>query len=239
MRKESITLLLFIISLLSQKPLLAQDNKPLDAEYVFKLGITYEVLVGKPNKSGAPIETTAWYSGKKYSGIEMSKGEGMFSVYDIANNRLLMFMVGQKMAMSMDMSKMGQKIDSMKKQHPEKANIDNDFKVSKTGKSGKVLGYTCEQYQITSKKSNSLIWITRELGTGFANFSQIFPQMMKSNPSGSSLPDLSGVNDGIMLKMETISSETGDITKMEAKSIHKEGKTIKTAEYKLMAMPGH
>lgn len=219
--------------------LLAQSSKPLADEYTFKLGITYEITNGKPGEAKNTTATTFWFSDKNYAGFEMPKRQGMLMVYDLANKQMLTFMADKKMVMVMDMAMMEQKMEAMKKEQAGKPKTDVNVKITKTGKTEKILGYTCEQYQLSSSSGNSLIWVTKELGTGFTSFADTFSQMMQSNPSGNGIPDMKGMGNGVMLKMETTSATSGATSTFEATSIQKEGRKITSSEYKLMAMPGY
>jgi Domain of unknown function (DUF4412) len=218
---------------------IAQTSTALPAEYNFKMGVTYEMTNGKPGTTTNTSETTFWFSEKNYSAFESPKAKGFLMVYDLPNRQMLNFMTAQKMVMVMSMDKMMHQVDSMKQQKGAKTGTDKAPTITKTGLTEKILGYSCEQYKITSTSGNSLVWITKELGGGFGNFGQALSQLMHGNTGAADMPDLKGVSNGLMLKMETSSAESGTAFKLVAKSINKEGKTIKTADFKAMSMPGH
>ena len=239
MYKLSRYFILSISSCIFYASVFAQSSKALPAEYSFKLGITYELTGGKAGETPRTTTTTFWFSEKDYAGFDLPKQQGMLIVYDLPNKQMLTFMTDKKMVMVMDMGKMEQKIDSIKKQPSGQSKKEAGGKLIKTGKTEMILGYSCDQYQMTSSNSTALIWVTKELGAGFGNFAQGFSQLMKSNPSGTQMPDMKAMGNGMMLKMESKSTESGSISRLEAKSIHKEGKKISTAGYKIMAIPGN
>lgn len=239
MYKLSRYFILSISSCIFYASVFAQSSKALPAEYSFKLGITYEMTGGKAGETPRTTTTTFWFSEKDYAGFDLPKQQGMLMVYDLPNKQMLTFMTDKKIVMVMDMGKMEKKIDSIKNQSPGQPKTDPGVKLTKTGKTEMILGYKCDQFQMTSSNSTALIWVTKELGAGFGNFAQGFSQLMKSNPSGTQMPDMKAMGNGMMLKMESKSNESGSISKLEAKSIHKEGKTISTAAYKIMAIPGN
>jgi hypothetical protein len=112
-----------------------------------------------------------------------------------------------------------------------------EVKIRKTGKSENVLGYKCDQYEITSKDSKTLVWITTELGVGYSNLMSSLSMMMKTG-GGLSLPDTKGMTNGVMLKMEGTDLSNNKTIQLVAKSVNKDGMLIKTAGYKGMVMPG-
>ncbi|MBZ5857661.1 DUF4412 domain-containing protein [Flavihumibacter profundi] len=237
MKQITIYLLAALVAVFTTHNIQAQNAQDYPAEFIFKLGITYEMTSGKPGDTQKTMETTFWFSDQNYSGFNMGGQLGMMMVFDLPRNQLLSFIESQKMVMIMDLKKMQNKADSMNKAHNGDTSR-NDVKIRKTGKTEKILGYTCEQYQVTSKNTNMQIWLTKELGVSYAGFSKSFPMMMRANRSGNSTPDLKDAANSVMLRMETTSLESGATSKLEAKSIQKEGKTFPTAGYKKISMPG-
>lgn len=228
-----LTIILFIFSAGS---IYAQEADKLRDEYKFKLGITYEFSRIAKDQVKNSHEMNMWYSDAGFSGIEMNGKASMFMLYDMKSMKMITLMEAQKMAMMMDMKKMsGQiagRVDSAKKEA-------SDAKITKTGKTEKILGYSCEQYKITSKKTESLIWVTKELGAGFGDYSKSFGMLIGGKGGqGTGFPDMKGAADGVMLKMESTDTGTGDIIRMEATAVNKDGKNINTSGYKLMNMPG-
>lgn len=214
----------------------SQTSPALPAEYSFKLAIAYD-MKGK-NSEGQDRNTQVTYllSDKDYAGFEAG-GKGMTMVYDLPKQQMVTLMVSNKMAMIMDMKQMQARMEAMNKD--KKPDPDNNFKVTRTGKTEKILGYSCEIYEVSSSRSTMLVWITKELGSGYSSFAKSFSMMMKNGSSGASLPEFKEMAGGVMLKMQTTSKENSTTTSLEAKSIDKNGKTINTTGYKVMAMPAN
>jgi hypothetical protein len=213
----------------------AQTAKAPPAEYKFKLGVNYEMSRGKAaeNKN----EVSYLFSEGNYTGITMGD-QGMLIVYDLDKKMMITFMQQQKMYMIMDFDKIRQKAEEMSKDAGQKTPSATDTKITKTGKTETILGYKCEQYQVTGKNSNMLVWITTELGANYGNFMQGMSAIMKGGNMGAVFPEVKGMANGVMLKMETTDSSNNNSMQMVAKSINKEGLVFKTAGYKGMAMPG-
>lgn len=233
---KKIALLLFVAGFLPGLAARSQSSATLPTEFSFKLAITYD-MKGK-NSDGQERNTQITYllSDKDYAGFEAG-GKGMTMVYDLPHQQMITLMVSNKMAMIMDMKQMQARMEDLNKD--KKPDPDNDFKVTRTGKSEKILGYTCDIYEVSSTKSTMLVWITKELGSGYSSFARSFSMMMKNGRSGASLPEFKEMAGGVMLKMQTTSKENSTTTSLEAKSIDKGGKTINTTGYKVMAMPSN
>lgn len=232
---KKIAILLFMAGLFPAMAAWAQSSATLPAEISFKLGITYEMTGSKSGGQERNTQITYLLSDKEYAGFEAG-GKGMTMVYDLPNQQMITLMESNKMAMIMDMKQMQARMEAMNKD--KKPEPGNNFKVSRTGKTEKILGYTCDIYEVSSTKSTMLVWITKELGSGYTSFAKSFSMMMKNNPAGANLPEFKEMAGGVMLKMQTTSKENGSTTNLEAKSIDKGGKIINTTRYKVMAMPG-
>ena len=232
-----VALVLITIYLFPKENIYAQENTKLPDEYQFKLGITYEMSSGKNNNFKKGQEMSMWYSEAGYTGIGVGGQTGMFMVYDMKSMKMITLMEAQKMAMIMDMKKMAAQVAA--KTGADAKDVANT-KITKTGKKEKILGYACEQYQISSDKSESLVWITSELGSGFGDYAKSMAMAMGGSKAKKSVgfPDMKGVANGVMLKMEATDASTGEITRIEATSVNKDGKKINVSGYTMMNMPG-
>lgn len=232
---KKIATLLFTAGLLQGLAARSQSTATLPSAFSFKLGITYEMTGSTSGGQERNTQITYLLSDKDYAGFEAG-GKGMTMVYDLPHQQMITLMEPNKMAMIMNMKQMQARMEAMNKdKQPEP---DNNFKVTRTGKTEKILGYTCDIYEVSSTKSTMLAWITKELGSGYSSFAKSFSMMMKNNRSAASLPEFKEMAGGVMLKMQTTSKENNTTTTLEAKSIDKGGKVINTTGYKVMAMPG-
>lgn len=225
--------LLFCLLLACTGGLLLAQAKAIPAEYIFKTGVTYEM---KASTNAKANEMTSWFSTSSYTGMGMGE-QGIMMVYDMGSKQIVTFMEQQKMYMTMDMEKMKQKAADLAKQYEDKKPA-SDYKVAKTGKSEAVAGYPCEQWQVTSSDNKTLVWITTALGVNYSNMADGLMMLMKSGSGTGSIPDMKGMTNGVMLKMESTDLKNNNVVTMVAKSVNKAGMTIKTAGYKGMVMPG-
>jgi hypothetical protein len=232
-----VALILIAICTFPVGTLYAQESTKLPDEYRFKLGITYEISSGKNNNLKKSQDINMWYSEAGYTGVGMGNQTAMFMVYDMKSMKMITLMEAQKMAMTMDMKKIAEQ--AVAKTGATEKDAGN-VKITKTGKTEKILGYACEQYRISSDKSESLVWVTGELGSGFGNYAQSMAMAMGGGKAkkGLGFPDMKGVANGIMLKMEATDPSTGDVMRMEATSVNKDGKKINISGYTMMNMPG-
>ncbi|MGN6352093.1 MAG: DUF4412 domain-containing protein [Parafilimonas sp.] len=206
----------------------AQDGK----DYKFRLGITYNTSSGDKAH-----DISMWLSDDAYTGIEASESGGSaFIIFNMKDKKMITIMEAQKMAMIMDLGKyqqmMAQKMEEAEDSLPK-------VKVEKTGVTEKILGYNCDQYKITGDKSQTLVWITKELGSGFAGFSKSLMMMLnngRGKTQGASVPDIQAAADGVMMKMEATDLSSNKVTKMEATAINKDGKEVNISDYKIMSM---
>ncbi len=174
-----------------------------------------------------------WFSKGDYTGMESPKQKGFFMVMDLKDQKMITFMTDQKMAMIMDLAKMKQKMQGqVKEENP------NNVKVTKTGKSETILGYKCEQFQVESDDSQSLVWMTTELGSGMGNFAKSLAAMLETGSKPIRFPSMKGMENGVMLRMESTDKKSGNLSRFEAISVSKDGKIMATSGYKVMAMPG-
>ena len=229
LHSKHILLTLFIItSLLPFKTIYGQDTK----DYKFNLGINYDITTdGKTHNIGM------WLSDNVYTGMEAKEGgNSAFIIFNMKDKKMITVMESQKMAMIMDINKYpqmaAQQMNDSNKTQP-------NVQIVKTGVTEKILGYNCTQYKITSEKTESLVWITTELGTGFTNFSNSLMMMFnngKGKPQGTALPDTKGAENGVTLKLETTDLSTNKVIKLEATAINKDGKEIDITGYNIMSM---
>jgi hypothetical protein len=225
---KSVSLLL--LAILSTNAVVSQT---LPENYDFSLGITYEISSGKNGSLKKGEQMGMWFSKGDYTGMESPKQKGFFMVMDLKDQKMITFMTDQKMAMIMDLAKMRQRVQGQVKEEGP-----NNVKVTKTGKSETILGYKCEQFQVESDDSQSLVWMTTELGSGMGNFAKSLAAMLETGPKPIRFPSMKGMENGVMLKMETTDKKSGNLSRFEAVSVTKDGKKMATDGYKVMAMPG-
>lgn len=199
--------------------------------YDFGIGITYETLVAEGGRKSGDALMTMWFSDQPYLGMQATDGkEQMFTV--LHDGQIVIFMENQKSYMAIGKA-MFEAMGSAAAKYIEEEGEDDHKEVTLTRLPDEtVLGQRCKVYLAKTEDGESRVWYTDELGVdmlkGFAeNLSTLTRQNFRQQmPAG--MEDLSGV----MLKMEFKDLESGEIMTMEAKTIHREGKRIKSADYK-------
>ncbi|KIC96276.1 DUF4412 domain-containing protein [Flavihumibacter solisilvae] len=197
-------------------------------DFNFKSGITYSM---SNSSNSGPNEMTMWFADNQYSGVEMGGQSAFFMVYDMKNQAAVNIMPAQKMYMVMDLKKMKEKMKS-KTENPD----SEKPVITKTGKTEKILGYNCEQYLIKTNKSESLVWVTKDLGIDGAAFAKSFGEIM-GNQDNSSPINTYGLS-GVMMKMEVTEKDSKEKATLVATKVHKDGKSVDVTGFKKMNMPG-
>jgi len=217
---------------------LAQASARLADSYHFKIGITYEVSQGNKDKPKKGTEMNIWLSDEHYTGVNPGGKAAMFMIYDLKAQKMFTLMEEQKMAMVMDVQKM---MEQMAGEANTNAEGESNIKISKTGKSEKILNYNCDQFLIENRENKSLVWITKELGSGFGNYIQSIAMSMQKNKGSQknrTIPAFGEMVDGVLLKLESSDGSKGEITRLEAIAVHPEGKSINTDGYKVLSLGG-
>ncbi len=172
-----------------------------------------------------------------YYGIELlevkdSKGEmpETFMVFDYASLKMvsLMNMSGQKMGFAMAL-KEDQIEEWMKSENEDEAD-KSEF--TKTGKTKEILGYTCDQYTVSSEDGNGEFWITNDADLQIGLALNAMSQNSKGK-KGYDMPE--DYPEGAILEM-TYADNKGEGMKWLATSIDKNSnRTIQTSDYSFMS----
>ncbi|MDZ7612611.1 MAG: DUF4412 domain-containing protein [Flavobacteriaceae bacterium] len=200
------------------------------------------VTDGKP----VNMDYSLWFSSdENYMGmvVENIKTEsdqnnqmpGMLTILDEGNQAMIIIMEEQKIAQLMSM----ESIKKMAKDIDEEGLKDNKteaYKVQKTGKSKKILGYTADEYQSQTDDGKITYWITQDLKFYQKNMFYSMNQSMGGN--NFELPEYA---NGFLLEMHfvgTAKDNTGDTMTMTIKDIQKKNKTITMGDYQRMNLNG-
>jgi hypothetical protein len=127
--------------------------------------------------------------------------------------------------------KMGMRMKLDEEQYTEEAQ-NQDIKVTKTGKSKEILGYSCDEYEVTSKSAYMLVWITEEL-----ELPDFYRALAASNPSANYLK---GFPEGFLMEMKMWpeGKQGSQSVEMEVTALHLDHPNeISTAGYQIMEMP--
>ncbi|MCF6279567.1 MAG: DUF4412 domain-containing protein [Flavobacteriaceae bacterium] len=147
----------------------------------------------------------------------------MISIMDLdqGKNIALMENGGQKTQMTM---KFGFK-ETVKE-------ANEDIKITKTGNTKKILGYTCYEYDVTGKDFNSKAWVTNEAGISFPKDFQGSGNKKMKNQNNNWMFEM----DGMVLEMivTDTSKKKPKTSTMTCIKLAKEVNTIDTSLYKKM-----
>lgn len=103
------------------------------------------------------------------------------------------------------------------------------FTINSTGQTKNIVGYLCEEFQVTGSQLSGKVWVTQDAGV---SFQKAFSRLKNKNNKGI---DPSWVNmvDGLVLEMEMIDYSQKNATpiKMRCTSLSKIDFKIETANY--------
>ncbi len=226
---DNLTLLKFAsyVLLLLVSPIISNGQATKIAEqYSFNLGVTYKMDEGKASKKGENL-VTMWLSNKPYFGMEMGRNNELFMVTDMNTGKSVTLMNEQKMAMVMDLKKMMQQVANSEKVKEEAANT----KIQKTGKTEKILGYTCSEFVMTTSDGTSRAWITTELGSGMTNYLKSMFMMLPGKSKQAASWEKAG--NGVLLRLES-TNKKNEVTRMEATEVKKANRVVSTRGFTVM-----
>ncbi|MBT8195845.1 MAG: DUF4412 domain-containing protein, partial [Bacteroidia bacterium] len=108
----------------------------------------------------------------------------------------------------------------------------NKFSISPTGQTKKIIGYDCQEYQVTGPQLSGKVWVTQDADISFQKaFTQMKSKKMKLNKG----VDQSWVSmiDGLALEMKMIdySRKNPESIYMLCKDIRETDFSINTSEY--------
>lgn len=221
------------------------EKIPVADAYNFNTNVIYAmetVSDGKP----VNMDYSLWFSSNEsYMGmaVENTKTEtdqnnqmpGMLTILDEGNQAMIIIMEEQKVAQLMSMESM-KKMAKDIKEEDLKDNKTDAYKVQKTGKSKKILGYTADEFQSQTDDGKINYWITQDIKFYQKNMFYSMNQSMGGN--NFELPEY---EQGFLLEMYfvgTAKDNIGDTMTMTIKDIQKKNKTITMADYRRMNLSG-
>ncbi len=219
---------------------MVQDSSdlPMEASYDFNTRVTYQMEFSSKDNSSI-VEYVMWFSeNENYMGTQVkninSKEKdqqdmptSMLSVIDEKNQTMIIFMEDQKMAQVLSM----EKIKNISEAENEEENINTDFEgLKKTGKTKKILGYTCEEFVAANDENKFSIWITDELEL----FQKNMFYSINESLGGNTFANIPKDAQGFMMEMHFENLVNGEKGKMIVTDINKQSKSINTSEYQYM-----
>lgn len=179
--------------------------------------------------SGKNVTDITYYltNDEEYMGSSFSAGknEEFITVMDLQNSAIHSFMnFGDQKSMTSIKIDLDD-IDEDEKKAP-------NFNIVATGQTKIILGYTCEEFQVTGSKLSGKAWVTKDAEISFQKaFSQLKTKKMKLSKG----MDQSWVSmvDGLALEMEMIdySDKKPKPIKMMCTELKENAFSIETADY--------
>lgn len=213
---------------------------PIGNEYSFESRLAYKLTTESGKKSNAMDYIVLINPDEEYMATQMGEMEedgkksevavNVTTIMDYGNKAMVMIMEDQKMANVMSMGIMSAAIDSTDI-------VDNNVAVQKTGKTKEILGYTCDEYLMTSDDAEGSVWIATDV--------EFVSKSLFDNMGNSSFAKNSGWLDekGMMMEMDMMVNEDKkkkkqSHMKMTMISMDKEENTFKMADYQTMNFGG-
>lgn len=217
-----------------------------DVQESYDFGAYSDVEITMTDKKGK-VETMsmrylfskeATYVGMEFK--EMSSTEEMppsFTIFDWENYQMITLIEtsGQKMGVAMNLNPEEIAAASMEEMEED----DEEIKFYKTGRTKKILGYTCEEYKMESEDGEGSFWMTDETDLHIGLAMGAMSMGNTSNGKSKSQYDLpANYPEGAMLEMEYV-DDKGEKMLMTTKEINtNHNQSISTAGYTFMSMGG-
>jgi ribosomal protein S20 len=230
------------------------NNAPppnIESSYHFSQKVVYKMSSADEKEGPSSMEYILWFpSDEKYMATQMGeisvkdengkqqKGESMkvFTIMDNKNQAMVMIMEEQKMAQIIPMD--GAIVDMAEAKIEDNAAEEKSGQsdVKKTGRTKKILGYSCDEYVSSSPDGDATFWLTEDrdlLNNTYSNFGDAFGE----NTNNYKLPN--GAK-GFMMEMH-IKTKSPDKSErqevvIEVTEIKKEKKDVNMSNYQVMNM---
>ncbi|MGI9533170.1 DUF4412 domain-containing protein [Lutimonas sp.] len=223
---------------LNQMMIAGSQSIPIEETYIFDNKILYKMEITSDEKPSI-VNYEMWFSNKaEYIATRVENSESsdsrdmpssMLSILDEKNKAMVILMEEQKFAQVLSM----EQIKNVAIQENLQDSVNTEFQsIKKTGRTKKILGYTCKEF-ISKNDSNTFsFWVTEEL--------DLFQKNMFFNLSnslgGNSFSDVPEEAKGFMMEMNFEDANKKEKGSMTVINIEKIEKTINTADYQLMSL---
>jgi hypothetical protein len=199
---------------------------PTEANYSFSGHMIMEITsTDKKGKAEDPVHMQYLLSSSpEYMGLTFTdpkqKETVTTSIMDTKNQAIVILMEEKGKKTSMAMKLDFNKVQGMVDEEAEDQMSRPDYKITKTGNTKKILGYTCEEYLVTTEDGEGSYWITEEPIDGFSLFSpqsnpmvsnktmDRYASLFSSAPKGSFMEMVFTDNEGNVTDMKVIELET-------------------------------
>ena len=221
----------------------------IESSYHFTQKIVYKMSSTDKKEGTSTIEYILWFpDNEKYMATQMGEitveedgqektGESMqmFTIMDNSNLAMITIMEEQKMAQIIPM----ESVTEAANEKVEENTVEGDYdqpNVKKTGRTKKIIGYSCEEYVSSSAEGDATFWLTDEVDMSNSSSFNSFWNGFGEDANDFELPD--GTH-GFMMEMhfktKSSDSEQGEAT-IEVTEIKKEKKEVLMSNYQVLNM---
>ncbi|GAB3224580.1 DUF4412 domain-containing protein [Algoriphagus aestuariicola] len=142
------------------------------------------------------------------------------TIMDTKNQAMVILLEDEGNKSSMAMKLNYDKVQGMVDEEAEKQFEQPDYKITKTGNTKEILGYTCEEYLVETEDGNGQYWVTEEPIDGFSMFSpqsnpmvssktiDRYTSMFSNAPKGNFMEMVFTDNDGTVTDMKVVELDT-------------------------------
>ncbi len=197
-----------------------------ESDYSFTGYMVIEVTsTDKKGKSEDPVQMQYLLSSNTdFTGMAFEdpkkKSTKTTTIMDTKNQAMVILLDDEGKRSSMAMKLNYDKIQGMVDEEAEKQIEQPDYKITKTGNTKEILGYTCEEYLVETEDGNGQYWVTEEPIDGFSIFSpqsnpmvssktiDRYTSMFSNVPKGNFMEMVFTDNDGTVTDMKVVELET-------------------------------
>ncbi len=202
-----------------QAPVEGEPSGEYQSSYTFTSSVTYQM---ESVKKQGESQTINYNFGDQVIKME-AVGQLMSSIIDSKNGVMIMLNEKEKTAMVMSTKAMEAAMKQQQMNQGEKPAA----KITKTGRTKTILGYTCEEILIESDKKTE-VWITKDAGIDVSN---AFANMNKTSPS--QVPNEAFTEGGMLMEMNGYDTAGKLDIHMIVTALSKESKTVNIGAYKI------
>ncbi|OOG77051.1 DUF4412 domain-containing protein [Algoriphagus sp. A40] len=209
------------------------EQAPTETDYSFTGYMVMEVTsTDKKGKAEDPVKiqyllsSNTEFMGMAFADPKQSETTTT-TIMDTKNQAMVILLEdkGEKssMAMKLDYDKMQGMVD----EEAEKQLEQPDYKITKTGNSKTILGYSCEEYLVTTEDGEGRYWVTEEPIAGVSMFSpqsnpmvssktiERYSSMFSNAPKGTFMEMIFTDKEGAVTDMKVIELETDSPKKFQ------------------------
>ncbi len=208
-------------------------------KYAFDTQVAYEIRSDNNETKNEEVvmDMISWYKeGKNYTATKIKSTQNgqsvnVTTILDIENEAMIMVMEDQKMAQLISTK------GTTDEMTQDDVDPDNNPKLKKTGRTKKILGYTCHEYETHTNDSDGTFWIAPNAKVYSAG-------LFQGGIFGQDKPDIDIPKDqqGMLMELNaTVTDSDGKKSNMRiiVKSIDKKSITINMDDYQKMNFGGY